>query len=120
MARGKRRKGGGSSPLAWVPGKGKNGQLFEFHMSLPVDSGGKLADGSAFTDINAFKKLLLRDERRIASNIAGQLVTYSTGAPVRFGDRPELEKILNKSEESGYGVRSIIHAIIETDLFLHK
>jgi hypothetical protein len=109
--------GGKDAP---VPGKGKNGQRFEFHLGLPVDSGGKLADGSAFTDIHSFKKLLLRDERRVAANIAGQLVTYATGTPVRFGDRTELEKILNQSKETGYGVRSIIHAIIETDLFLNK
>ncbi len=103
-----------------VKGSGKNGQPFAFHNSLPVDPTGKLADGSEFTDIRSFKKLLLKDERSIARNIANQFITYSTGTPVRFGDRPELENILNKSQKSGYALGTIIQEIIQSPLFQEK
>ena len=101
-------------------GFGKNGQPFAFAYKLPVDSTGKTADGAAFSDIASYKKLLLRDERSIAANLANQLITYSTGTPVRFGDRAELENILNRSQKSGYGIRSIIHEIIQTPLLQNK
>ncbi len=101
-------------------GFGKNGQPFAFAYKLPVDSTGMTADGAAFSDISSYKNLLLRDERAIAANLATQLITYATGTPVRFGDRRELENILNKSEKSGYGIKTIIQEIIQTPLFQNK
>jgi len=101
-------------------GFGKNGQPFDFAYKLPVDSTGNTADGAAFSDIVSYKKLLLSDERAIAANLANQLITYSTGTPVRFGDRAELENVLNNSEKSGYAIRTIIHEIIRTSLFQNK
>jgi hypothetical protein len=103
-----------------VPGFGKNGQPFTFTEPLPVDSTGTMPDGRPFKDVREFKRLLLRDERQIARNLAGQLVTYSTGAPVRFGDRPKVETILNRAATGGYGVKSLIQGIIASELFRSK
>ena len=83
------------------PGVGKNGHLFEFHLALPVDPSGTLADGAAFDDVEELKRLLLRDERKVARNLARQLIVYATGAPVRFGDRDEVEAILDRAEPAG-------------------
>jgi hypothetical protein len=101
-------------------GIGHNGFPFEFHHALLVDSTGELPDGRQFHDIRELKRLLLRDEAGIARNLARQLVVYATGAPVRFSDRPEIEKILESARRSDYGVRSLVHGIIESDLFLNK
>jgi hypothetical protein len=103
-----------------TPGLGFGGQKFLFHAALPVDASGELPDGRAFADVREFKRLLLADERAIARNLAKQLVVYATGAPVRFTDRPALEKILDQAAPRGYGVRSLIHAIVQSDLFLNK
>jgi len=80
-----------------VPGRGKNGQEFAFHYGLPVDAAGRLPDGRPFADVRQFKRLLLRSESRertVARTLARQLTVYATGAPVRFSDRPALEKIV--------------------------
>ncbi|MGZ8938931.1 MAG: DUF1585 domain-containing protein [Limisphaerales bacterium] len=45
---------------------------------------------------------------------------YATGAPIRFADRPEIEAILERAASSHYGVRSLIHELIQSDLFLKK
>ena len=103
-----------------MPGYGKNGQPFVFHTAQPVDPSGDLPDGRHFNDVRDLKRLLLRDERQIARNLVRQLVTYSTGAPVRFGDRPKVEAILNRSASGGYGVKSLIHGIIASELFRNK
>jgi hypothetical protein len=39
---------------------------------------------------------------------------------VSYGDRAAVEKILKRTESSHYGVRSLVHEIIASDLFLNK
>jgi hypothetical protein len=102
------------------PGIGKGGQKFAFHLALPVDASGALPDGRKFGDVRELKRLLLADERQVARNLVRQLVVFSTGAPVRFSDRLAVEQILERAAASDYGVRDLIHALVESDLFLKK
>ncbi|HYE99343.1 MAG TPA: DUF1592 domain-containing protein, partial [Planctomycetota bacterium] len=102
-----------------VPGFGKNGQPFEFHEGPPVDAAGELPGGGAFRDIVGLKTLLVAQERQLARNMASQLLVYATGAPVRFGDRPRLEALLDRVAP-GYGIRSIVLEIVMSDLFRCK
>ena len=79
-----------------------------------------LPDGRKFKDVRELKKLLVEDEVPIARNLVRQLTTFATGAPVRFSDREEIEKILDAAKGSQYGVRSIVHAIVQSGLFRNK
>jgi hypothetical protein len=101
-------------------GFGKNGQPFAFRAAQPVDPSGVLPDGRRFKDVRELKRLLLTDERQVARNLVRQLVTYSTGTSVRFADRPQVEAVLNRAKPTGYGVRSLIHGIIASQLFRSK
>jgi hypothetical protein len=103
-----------------VAGFGKNGQPFTFFAAQEVDPSGALPDGRSFSDVRELKQHLLADERQIARNLVSQLVTYSTGAPVRFSDRAHVEAILDRTHPEGYGVRSLIHSIISSELFRNK
>ncbi|MDB5323261.1 MAG: hypothetical protein JWN40_4892, partial [Phycisphaerales bacterium] len=112
------RANGGTGPL--VPGFGHNGQKFAFHLGQPVDPSGELPDGRHFQDVDSLKKLLLADQRQLARNLVSQLIVYGTGAPVRFGDRPEVEKILDRAASGGYGVRDLVRQFVQSDLFQTK
>ena len=101
-------------------GIGMNGWRYAFHHALPVDSSGELPDGRAFQDVRDFKRLLLEDEEKIARAFTRQLTVYATGAPVRFSDRPRIEKILRGAAASGYGIRSLVHGIVQDPLFLNR
>lgn len=103
-----------------VTGQGKNGQAYKFLNAQRVDASGALPDGRPFKDIFELKRLLLQDERKIARNVARQLMVYATGAPIRFGDRGVIETILERTAGSGFGVRSIVREIIQSDLFKRK
>jgi hypothetical protein len=106
-----------------LPGLGKNGQKFDFHQGQPVDPSGNLPDGRKFSNIKELKQLLLADEAKIARNLLKQLSVYATGAGVRFSDRPAIEAILQATKgkpDQAYGVRSLIHALVQSPLFLNK
>ena len=101
-------------------GLAKSGQKVAFRWALPVDATGDLPDGRKFRDIREFKQLLLADEKQIARNVARQLTIYATGAPIGFADRAQIEEVLQRASSSHYGVRSLIHELVQSDLFLAK
>ena len=101
-------------------GIAKSGQKFAFHYALPVDASGELPDGRKFRDIRDLKQLLLDNEKQLARNLARQLAVYATGAPIRFADREPIEQILERASSSHYGVRSLIHELVQSELFLQK
>ncbi len=101
-------------------GIAKSGQKMSFRWALPVDAAGDLPDGRKFRDIREFKQLLLADEKQIARNVARQLTVYATGAAVGFADRVRIEQILERAASSHYGLRSIIHEIVQSELFRNK
>ena len=101
-------------------GLGKNGWPFDFHYALPIESHGQLPDGRKFHDIREFKGLILQDQTQIARNLARHLLVYATGAPIRFSDRAAVEQVVKQTKSDQYGVRSLVHAIVESDLFLNK
>jgi hypothetical protein len=101
-------------------GVGMDGQRFAFYYALPVDCSGELPDGGAFRDVRDLKRLLLEDPAPIARNLVRQLAVYATGAPVRFSDREQIEKILERTESGQYGVRSIVRELVQSELFLKK
>lgn len=120
LADGEKGDGARAAAVNAAPGIGKGGHLFDFHYALPVDASGTLPDGRTFADVRELKRLILSDERQVARNLASQLITYATGAPVRFGDRPQLEAILDQAKSSDYGVASLIAAVVKSDLFRSK
>lgn len=106
--------------VAAEPGIGMDGQAFKFHYALPVDPSGRMMDGRAFQNVHDLKELLLEDELQIARNLARQLTVYATGAPIGFSDRGEIEEILARTRSRGYGVRSMVHEIVQSRLFQNK
>ena len=103
-----------------VTGSGHNGLISRYRIGQTVDASGELPDGRAFRDIGELKKLLLSDEEQLARNLVQQLAIYATGAPNRFSDRRQVEVIIKKSEPGNYGVRTLIHELMSSELFLNK
>ena len=103
-----------------IEGVGRSGNEFVHYVGKAVDPSGMTPEGEPFDDIFQFKKRLLQDEETIARNLTEQLLVYATGAPVGFADRDEVSAILEKSRASAFGVRTIIHEIIQSPLFLRK
>ena len=103
-----------------IEGLGRSGNEFVHFIGKEVDASGVTPKGDPFADILEFKKLLLEDEEVIARNLAEQLIVYATGAPVRFADRDDVDDILEACRSSQYGVRSLIHEIVQSPLSRRK
>ena len=103
-----------------VVGFGHNGWPLRYFLAQPVDPSGELPEGGQFNDVRDLKKLLLADESIVARNLARQLAIFATGAPVGYSDRAKVEKIVQQAASDHYGVRSLVNALIQSDLFLNK
>jgi uracil-DNA glycosylase len=87
---------------------------------LPVESAGTLPDGRPFADIKALRAVLAEQPDLLARGVAGHLVTYGTGMRPLGVDAVALERIVAQSKPEGYGFRSLLHAVIQSDLFRTK
>ena len=99
---------------------GKYLAAWQYGLGPAVDAGDVLPDGRKFSDITEFKKLLLAHPEQIARCVTEKLVTYATGQPVGLGDHAAVKRILSEAQKSDYGLRSLVHAIVASELFQQK
>jgi len=99
---------------------GKYLPALQYGNGRPVDAGDVLPDGRKFADIGGFKKLLLAHPEQIARCVTEKLVTYATGQPVGPGDQPAVNLILAQSKPTDYGLRTLVRAIVASELFQSK
>lgn len=97
-----------------------NGRRMHYYNGAKVDSSGVLADGRSFQDIDELKSLLLTDKDQLAGALATKLTTFATGASLKTADNEEIDKIVSKCRTNDYGFRTLIHAIVASDLFRSK
>jgi hypothetical protein len=63
------------------------------------------------------RQLLGKDPEQLARGITRQLVTYAAGAPAGRVDQPAIERIVRAAAPDNYGLRSLIHAVVQSQLF---
>ena len=101
-----------------VSGIDRAGHDFSYTIASKVDASGRLVDGRQFDNIHDLKALLRGDSRQLARNLLHQYTVYATGTPVRFGDRDEIESILDACANNDYLVRDLMMALINSRIFL--
>ena len=88
-----------------------------YKLGRPVDATGQTPDGQPFTDIRRFKELLADDVDQITAGLTKKLLTYSMGRTVGFSDRPAIKEIVAKVSNQQYGLRSLVHEIVQSPTF---
>jgi len=79
-----------------------------------------MEDGRPFKNVDEFKQLLLTDKDRLARALAAKLTTYATGAAPTPIDRGTLDAMVAKVRDKNYGLRCLIHEVVQSDLFRNK
>ena len=85
-----------------------------------VEIGGTTPQGREFKNIDDYKALLLEDKEQLARNLARQLLVFATGADVQYADREEIQAITARTRDRKLGLRSLVHEVVQSRLFLNK
>lgn len=96
------------------------GRRMPFHKGKKVDPADTLADGQKFRDIDELKTILLKDKDQLARALTEKLLTYATGAPPTAADRAEVDAIVRDVSQKDYGLRAIVHAVVQSKTFQTK
>ncbi len=83
----------------------------------PVDASGVTPAGQPFTDFQAFKNLLASNPEQMAHNLAEKLLAFGLGRGTGFSDRADLKQIVEKSSKQGFGFRTLIHEVVQSEAF---
>jgi hypothetical protein len=97
-----------------------DGRHMPYHKGKPVDPSDVLPGGEKFANVDEFKQLLLKDKPLIARALARKLVTYGTGRSPQQADQEAVEAIIAKTAGKDYGFRSLVHEVVQSDLFRKK
>jgi hypothetical protein len=106
----------GDAPQRRFRGRG----VWEYKLGPAVDATGEMPDGRPFTGIDDFKHLLLERQDQVTRNLIRNLLVYATGAGIQFADRPTVEKILSQLSAQDGGIRSLVHEIVQSEVFQNK
>jgi mono/diheme cytochrome c family protein len=96
-----------------IPGK-------NYRKGPAVDPGDALLDGRKFRNIDEYKQLLASNPEALARALAEKLLTYATGAAPTRSDGPEIDALVAAAREKRYGLRSLVHEIVQSKVFQTK
>lgn len=88
-----------------------------WRFGLEVDASGTTPDGTSFQDIRDFKRWLLGNPDQLTLALTDKMMTYALGRRLGFSDRTALNQIATQVKDQNYGFRSLLHAIVQHELF---
>ena len=85
---------------------------------LPVDTRGKLPDGTSLdTGVSALRGNLVRYSDQFARVVAEKLLTYALGRGVEYDDMPTVRTIVRGAEANKYRFSSLVTGIVKSEPF---
>ena len=105
--------------LAALPPNQRQGKQL-WNDGLAVDCSGITPDGKPFDDIGDLRKLLADQPEKLAHGVTWHLATYATGEPSGPLDRRAITDIVTSAKKDDYGLRSLVHGLVQSKLFRWK
>jgi hypothetical protein len=99
---------------ALVQVKGQRPRRGEGKAVIAADELPKLGAYKSFPE---FRALLLKNEPLVFRNTAEKLATYALGRRMGFGDRADLEHIVQSTKAEGGGLRTMLVTLVQSPLF---
>ena len=85
-----------------------------------IDSSGELPSGEKFDDVAGLKKILVERKDLFAHMLTDRLLTYACGRRMEALDESVVEKIVADLPKKNHGLRSLIEAVVTSELFLSR
>lgn len=105
--------------VAALPQHQRKGRL-PWRNGLPVDCSGETPDGRPFANVQELREMLVAQPEQLAYGVTSHLVTYATGTPPHGPDKLAIEKMIATTAKQNYGLRSLVHAVVQGELFRSK
>jgi hypothetical protein len=99
---------------------GRGYRVVQYVRGLAVDFSGQLPDGRKFATPKQFKQLLSEEPDAITRCLASKLMTFATGQGTEPGDLLALDSIVANARKHHYGLRTLIHEIVQSEMFREK
>lgn len=96
------------------------GRRVRYRLGPPVDASGELSTGTKFSGMDEFQKILWADQDRVARCVTEKLLTFATGRAMTFADRGEIGQLVAQSKARGHGLRDLILAVVQSEIFRSK
>ena len=96
------------------------GRRMMYSKGPKVDPSDVLSTGEKFQNIDEFKQILLKDKDKLARGFTKHLLTYATGAAPTAVDRAAIDGIVAKVGDKDYGLRALVHEIVQSQAFREK
>jgi hypothetical protein len=82
-----------------------------------IDASGELPNGETFDDVARLKKILVGRQDLFAKRLTDRLLTYACGRRMEALDEAVIEEIVADLPKHQYGLRSLIEAVVTSELF---
>ena len=98
-----------------------DGRRMPYHKGKKVDPSDVMADGEQFENIDEFKQLLLKDKDQLARALTDEAADLRhRRARRRQSTGPRSRRSSRRSRDKNYGLRSLVHEIVQSELFRNK
>lgn len=86
----------------------------------PIDTKSTTTNGREIADIVEFKDMLKERESQIVQCLTEKMLTYGTGRRLEATDRGKINRIIEELGQKENRLRSLVHLVVKSDLFLNK
>ncbi len=85
-----------------------------------IDAASKLPDGTSIDGIEGLKAALMAKEELFLNCLANKLYTYALGRELTLADQDTLRASVSRMKQSDRSLRTLIHSIVTSQLFLQR
>lgn len=87
---------------------------------IKVDPSYVTSEGQEFADVNGFRKIVCEKREKLAKNMVEKLIIVGTGGLPTYADRDSIRTIVAECSQKEYGIRALLHAVVNSDVFRRK
>jgi hypothetical protein len=96
------------------------GRWRETYEIVKIDASGITADGQKFNGPVELKKILIKEEQKIARNFSKKMLSYALGRTILFTDEPALVKLENTLIDNDFNPEPFLIELVNSYPFLMK
>jgi hypothetical protein len=89
----------------------------QYKGGTPIDSAGKLPDGTAFEGFKGLRQSLLKRPESFVSTLTEKLMIYAIGRGLEYYDAPTVRGIVRQARKDDYRFSSVIAGVVNSAPF---